>query len=396
MELTEHHDLRTGSPVWTDHDTPPPSDPLPDRIVDVAIVGAGIMGAMLGRRLARSGRSVALIDRRPPASGSTAASTALVMWEIDTPLTHLARDIGIEEAGRRWRRVYDAVQEAPIDRGRQRPVAYLVGGLLDAAAMRAEGAERRRFGLPSQWLEADAMAERLGIAPRAGLISDDCYAVDPVATTLDLLQRARADGATVTWPVDIARLETRRDGIALHHPGGALHAREAILAGGYERARMFLPPAFSLLSSYAVATAPAVAPLWREDALIWEASDPYLYARTDAHGRVIAGGEDVDFFAPESSRDRMIEAKSGRIAAKLEALLGTPVAVERRWAATFGTSPDGLPAIGRARNHQRLWLASGFGGNGVSFAALGAELIAAAMDGTPDPLAYAFDPYRFG
>lgn len=44
---------------------------------------------------------------------------------------------------------------------------------------------------------------------------------------------------------------------------------------------------------------------------------------------------------------------------------------------------------------QRLWLASGFGGNGVSFAALATELIAADLDGTPDPDAACFDPYRF-
>lgn len=50
---------------------------------------------------------------------------------------------------------------------------------------------------------------------------------------------------------------------------------------------------------------------------------------------------------------------------------------------------------GGRRNYDRLWLASGFGGNGVSFAALAAELLAADFDGRPDPLAAAFDPYRF-
>lgn len=79
MDLTERHDLRTGNPVWTDHKRPPPSDPLPTGTVDVAIVGAGVMGAMLADRLAGEGMGVALVDRRPPAAGSTAASTALVM-----------------------------------------------------------------------------------------------------------------------------------------------------------------------------------------------------------------------------------------------------------------------------------------------------------------------------
>lgn len=399
IDLTEHHDLRTGDPVWTNHATPPASDPLPTGKVDVAIVGAGIMGAMVADELVRSGRSVALVDRRPPAAGSTAASTALVMWEIDTPLTHLAREIGLDAAGARWRRVYDAVERLHAkvgevtDAPRFAPTVYLAGDLLDAEALAAEGAARRRFGLPSAWLAAEAVAERFGIAPQAALVSDGGFPVDPVALTCGLLARARANGATVSWPVNALRF----DGTMIVSDAGPLQAERIVLAGGYERARAFLPPAFSLLSSYAIATAPGTAPKWREDAMIWEASDPYLYTRTDAEGRIIAGGEDEDFATPEVLRDRRIEEKAGTIAAKLAALLDVPdIAVERRWAATFGASPDGLPAIGRARNHDALWLASGFGGNGVSFAALGAELLLADFDGTPDPLAAGFDPYRFG
>jgi glycine/D-amino acid oxidase-like deaminating enzyme len=65
------------------------------------------------------------------------------------------------------------------------------------------------------------------------------------------------------------------------------------------------------------------------------------------------------------------------------------------WSAAFGSSPDGLPAVGRTRNHDNLWLASGFGGNGVTFAALAAELIAADFNDKPDRDAACFDPYRF-
>lgn len=273
---------------------------------------------------------------------------------------------------------------------------YLAGNLLDAEALKLEGEARANFGLPSRWLDAGAVAERFAIAPRPALVSDGGFAADPVALTLGLLKRARGAGATVSWPIDVTRLETRGDSIALIHADGEIVAWRVVLAGGYERATAFLPPTFSLLSSYAVATPPGVAPKWREDAMIWEASDPYLYARTDAEGRIIAGGEDKDY-AQEAPRDRCIEEKGGTIGHKLAAMIGEEdVPIERRWAATFGASPDGLPAIGRARNHERLWLASGFGGNGVSFAALASELIAAEFAGTPDPLAPAFDPYRFG
>ncbi|QDZ07013.1 FAD-binding oxidoreductase [Sphingomonas panacisoli] len=400
--LTEHRDLRGGRPCWTaDIDKIPASDPLPDGPVDITIVGAGVVGAMLADRLTRDGREVLLLDRRPPAHGSTAASTALVMWAADVPLTHLAKEIGEAEAARRWRRVYAAMRDLAahidatgIDCTRiDRPELYLAGSLLDDDALRAEGEMRRAHGLSSTLLDAASVAERFGIAPRAALLSEGCYEVDPVRLTQGLLRRARAQGARAHFPCDVVGL----DGTTLMLDNGrTVAAKHVILAGGYERATLFLPPAFTVGSSYAIATAPGTAPLWGGDALIWEAASPYLYTRATADGRIIAGGEDEDF-ADADRRDALIGAKSGTIPAKLAAMIDVPdVAVDCAWSAAFGDSPDGLPAIGRAANHDKLWLASAFGGNGVSFAALAAEIIAGDLAGTPDPDAACFDPYRFG
>lgn len=402
MDLTERHDLRSGDPAWLDADPDFPADPPPGR-ADVAIIGAGVMGAMIAERLAGEGARVALVDRRPPAHGSTAASTALVMWEMDTPLTHLAERVDRDEAMRRWRRVHEAVVrlkqridgEGLDGQATARPVVYLEGALLPGEALVREGEMREAAGLPSRWLSAQATAERFEIAPCAALVSDDGFTVDPVRLTLALLARARAQGATVSWPRDATAIEAVDRGIAVAGEGFRIFADRVILASGYERARLFLPAAFSLKSSYAIATAPGTAPLWRENAMIWQAADPYLYARADAEGRIIAGGEDEDF-SDSSRRDALLPAKGGTIVGKLAAMADRPpIAIDRHWAAAFGASSDGLPAIGPARNHERVWLASGFGGNGVSFAGLAAEIIAADFAGRPDPAAAGFDPYRF-
>lgn len=405
MNLTETRDLRGGRPCWTPPSHSIPPDPLPAQPVDIAIVGAGIMGAMLAERLSEQGRSVVLLDRRPPGHGSTAASTALVMWGADVPLTHLARQLGAGEAARRWRRVFAAVRRLAeridglgLDCGRaERPELYLAGTLLDPAQLEAEAKARQDAGLPSTVLDAATVAERFGIAPRAALLSEGSYEVDPVRLTLGLLDRARSVGARACFPIDVIGIEQDADGTILRlDDGRELRAGQAILASGYERSAWHLPPAFSVSSSYAIATPPATAPLWREGALIWEASSPYLYARETADGRVIAGGEDEDS-DDARRRDALIGTKAGTIRAKLAAMLGRDdVPLDCAWAAAFGASPDGLPAVGRAANHDALWLASGFGGNGVTFAALGAELIAAELEGAPDPDAALFDPYRFG
>ncbi len=106
MTLSEHHDLRTGNPAWDEEGYEIPLSSLTPRRCDVAIIGAGIMGAILAERLSAEGHKVALLDRRPPAHGSTAASTAQIMWAMDVPLRDLALSIGEAEARRRWQRIY--------------------------------------------------------------------------------------------------------------------------------------------------------------------------------------------------------------------------------------------------------------------------------------------------
>ena len=403
MDLTERHDLRSGAAPWDDG-VPEfgPSDKLPGRPVDVAICGAGIMGAMLAERLSAAGLAVAVLDRRRPGLGSTSASTALVLWEADVPLTHLARKLGEQEAVRRWRRVHLTAtrlwkrleREDLASEYKARPSLYLDGSVLDGEGLRAEAELRARHGLPSVFLQAEATAERFGIAPRFAIVSTDSFEANPLKLALALLDMARKRGTTVSYPADVLRVAHDASAVVLVSDQGEIRARHVILASGYERPRLFLPATFALKSSYAMATAPGTAPLWRDNAMIWEAADSYLYARVDPDGRVIAGGED-EAFGDARRRDALIPEKAQAIAAKLAKLVSAPIEPRERWAAVFGSSPDGLPAIGRAANSDGLWLAHGFGGNGITFAALAAELLTAELTGSPDPDLPCFDPYRF-
>ncbi|MDP3659694.1 MAG: FAD-dependent oxidoreductase [Phenylobacterium sp.] len=398
-------DLRGGEACWKGEARGlPASTPPPRQIVDIAIVGAGVVGAMLAERLSATGLRVAVLDRRPPSWGATAASTALVMWAADTPLVQLAETIGADAAGRRWRRVRQAVLDLSmriadlrLDCGwESRLEVYLDGDVLDEEGLVREGEARRAVGLASEFCGPAAIAERFGVEARPGLVSADTFEVDPVALTQGMLRAALARGATITYPADVVASSEDADGVQLTLASGEIvRARQVILACGYEAPRPFLPAAFELGSSFAIATGKATAPLWRDDAMIWEAADPYLYCRATRDGRVIIGGADEDF-VDAARRDAMIPDKRRQLEQMASRLLkGAKIDAEYAWSATFGTSPDGLPAIGKAKDHDRLWLACGFGGNGVTFASLAAEIIASALDGRPDPDAICFSPYRF-
>ena len=68
---------------------------------DIAVIGSGITGALITDALIATGQSIVMLDARDRALGSTSASTALLQYEIDTHLTDLARNIGMERATRR-------------------------------------------------------------------------------------------------------------------------------------------------------------------------------------------------------------------------------------------------------------------------------------------------------
>ena len=143
-----------------------PSAPLAGNIkVDVAVVGAGVSGALVADALLRAGKSVAVLDRRGPVKGSTPASTALLQFEIDQPLIHLARKIGRERAIRAyWRSAaaVDVLRGRIADLGlrcsfRERQTVYLPGNVLNVADLKREAAARAEVGLRSRFIAADEL-----------------------------------------------------------------------------------------------------------------------------------------------------------------------------------------------------------------------------------------------
>lgn len=61
---------------------------------DIVVMGAGISGSLMAWHLCNAGYKVVLVEKRHAGMGSTAASTALLQYEIDTPLLQLCRLVG--------------------------------------------------------------------------------------------------------------------------------------------------------------------------------------------------------------------------------------------------------------------------------------------------------------
>src|ERR1700748_402980 len=93
---TPRMDLKSGYPYWAIKNGLMYPFPRFEQATscDVLVVGAGITGALIARSLAAAGLDVIVIEERDVAWGSTAASTALLQYEIDTHMTDLAKRYG--------------------------------------------------------------------------------------------------------------------------------------------------------------------------------------------------------------------------------------------------------------------------------------------------------------
>lgn len=370
---------------------------------DVAVVGAGISGALIAEALSEAGLDVIILDRRGPARGSTAASTALLQYELDMPLTQMAKRIGEERATRIWRRSHLAVDALRSRTERlglkvdaaSRPSLYLDGNILDPADLAAEAEARRTAGFEVELIGPTEVFDRYGIGGRHAIVGFGNYSADPRQMAAAYLRVAGARGARIYSPADVTCVEASESGVTLDIAGrGEVRAAHVVFATGYEMLRGIPRKGNRIISTWVIATKPQPREIWPDAAMIWEASDPYLYIRTTPDGAVICGGEDEDI-ADAEARDDKIAAKTAILEAKLGALLPaidpTPAFA---WAGSFGDSPLGTPTIGRVPHMPHCYAAMGYGGNGITFSMMAAQILRAAICGKGDPDADLFSFYR--
>ena len=399
-------DLKSGYPYWAVknglmHAFPPLQA---DASCEVAVIGGGISGALIADELSRHGHEVLVLEQRDVAWGSTAASTALLQYEIDTHLVDLARQFGEVDALMAYRACAEAIPQLQALAGDVRDVdfapmrsLYYASKRRHASVLREEHALRLRHGFDVHWLDPPAIRADYGIDAPGAILSDLAARIDPYRMAYRLLQRLHKQGVGVHDRTTVEGVEPTARGVTLHlRDGHRVRARQVVVAAGYASQSWLKQRVASNRSSYACITDPidgdALGSL--ADTLVWESARPYLYLRTTGDGRLLLGGEDDTIDVP-ARRDARVEKKSRRLMTKLRGLLPhLQVEAAFAWAGTFAETADGLPFFGpHAQYGPRVHFAMAYGGNGITYSMIGAGLLRALIEKRRHQLA---DLFSFG
>ncbi|HKC35968.1 MAG TPA: FAD-dependent oxidoreductase [Chitinophagaceae bacterium] len=358
---------------------------------DVLVLGGGISGALTAHYLIQEGINCVLIDARTIGLGSTCASTSLLQYEIDTPLHQLIELVGERNAVRSYKLGCSAItklaslaQKIGLKDFEIKKSLYCAAYKKDISFLKKEFETRKKHGIKVKYVDEGKLFDQFGFSSPGGILSDLAATTDTYLLTHRLLQYNIRKGLTVYDRTPVVSIKHNKFNVLLTTAEKfRITAKKLVYATGYEVVDFISKPIVKLTSTYAIASETFNSPikLGKTDAVMWNTARPYLYWRSTNDNRIIIGGRDEEFFS-HIKRDKLIPQKTKQLEKDFKKMFPSiPFKTEFSWAGIFGSTKDGLPFIGRYKNLPNSFFALGFGGNGITFSQVAAEIIASLIKG---------------
>ena len=352
---------------------------------EVVIIGGGISGALTAYYLVKAGVPCMLVDARTIGLGSTCASTSLLQYELDKPLSILAKQIGLQSAISAYKICAEAIhtlqkitQDIAFNVFEKQKSLFFAANAKDKKLIELEFLYRKRAGFKVHLLNEMEIKQQFGLVSPSGILSSEAATTDAYLLTHALLQKSIKKGLKVYDRTKIATIEYNKKGIKLiTEKKITIQANKIVNATGYEVTEFIKKNIVQLSSTYVLASE-SISPnnkLLKEKTLFWNTAKPYLYMRSTTDNRIIIGGRDEKFYNP-NQRDKLIKRKSNLLKRDFSKLFPNIEFIpEFSWSGTFGSTKDTLPYIGTYKKNPNTYYALGFGGNGITFSVIAAEII---------------------
>ena len=341
---------------------------------DVLIIGGGMAGILCALRLQQAGVECLLVEGKSIGLGITKGTTAVLSAQRDKRYAQWLSPLGKQNTKRYLNANLRAVEEF-AELSRQYPCdfsradAYLYS-LHDKKAMEQEVKALRAFGFDASFCDTLPIA-----LPIAGAVRyPNMGQMHPLKLLYQLAQRLPVFEHTFVQQLDGTTAVTQR---------GKIHAKRVIVATHFpflNRHGMYFLKQYQA-RSYVIAyeNAPEIGCTLDSDT-----ADGF-YLRNYGKYLIVGGGEHRT-------------GKKSRGFAPVEAFAkqyfpeATPVA---RWANQDCMSLDGLPYVGAySPNLPNVYVATGFGGWGMTGSMVAARVLTDLLCGRNNPLASILDPAR--
>lgn len=383
--------LRRGRTIWLGRTPTAPRYPAlrGHHDTEIAIVGGGMTGAMIAEAFTQIGARVIVVEANRIGYGSTAANTALLLQEPDYDLADLSEKYGSKDARRIWELSRAAARDFITTIRRLKIKCDLreldsIYYTLDddrAKTLQQELKRRRKAGLGGTWLSPSALARVSGIHGGGAIRTRGNAQLNPLAACAGLIHAAERAGARIFERSTINRIIQIDDGVRLYAKGGTIDALQVVIATGYAT-KYFRPLAgrFKMRRTYVLASNPAG---WLQrrrlgigDVMLWDTERPYHYVRWTPDRQLLLGGADHPVKAGARRAAQFTEATQS-LREYFETIFPalTDVGYDTSWEGLFAMTPDSLPYIGPHRRYPHHAFALGYGGNGMTFAALAARIL---------------------
>jgi glycine/D-amino acid oxidase-like deaminating enzyme/nitrite reductase/ring-hydroxylating ferredoxin subunit len=353
-----------------------------DTRVEVAIVGAGITGLTAARLLVARGKRVAVLDQSRVGFGTTGGTTAHVTQVPDRRYAELLSKFGrdalrqvVESTRLAMDRIDSFIQEDSISCDYARIPAWLYTEReRDVSRLEEEVEAAREVGMPAIFTREIP----LPFSTAAAVRFDNQARFHPLAYIGGLAARVAEGGGSIYEQTRVVHVEGEGP-FRVETEHGIVTADTVLFATHTPAGFSLLHAELEPLRSYVLGV--RLRNQEPPDGLFFDTDDPYNYTRRqpdDGTNILIVGGKDhaTGHGDPDESYRSLEEYVRQRWNVE---------SIPYRWSAQFYEPPDGLPLIGEALTHSRIFLATGYSGTGMVFGTIGGMLLAGyALERVPD------------
>ncbi len=358
---------------------------------DVLVLGGGISGALVAHYLIKEGIDCVVVDARTIGLGSTAASTSLLQYEIDTPLSELVRLVGYKNAVKAYKLCGHSIhklgalaKKIGLHDFRYKPSLHYALTTKDSASLKEEHRLLTKNGFRVKLLGEASIKKEFGFKSPGALLSELGADTNAYLFTHLLHQYNIPKGLKVFDRSPAEKIRHEKTGVNIGLANGfRIKAKKIVYATGYEVVDFISKPIVKLKTTFATISEPISDPLpyWKHDALIWSTGDPYLYLRSTPDHRIIVGGKDINSIN-QTTVQKLLNTKTRTLKKDVNRLFPNLHFIpEFSWAGVFGSTKDGLPFIGPYKKLTNSYFTLGFGGNGITFSQVAGEIVAALIKG---------------